>query len=303
MMNQPWRIRCSPSGVLAWVAAGGCAAAAFSGAGAAPAQEVVAVLSSDLTPYREALAGFESAFGEPVPSFNVAAGEPHITGATRVVVAFGGKAALRSYPGSARLVYCMAPATVVEGDAVVHVHMVPPPAALVARLRQIQPGMKRLLVLWASPALRPYLQAVAEAAKPVGFELVLESVRTPDEIPSRLRSAMQRHVDAIWLAHDPLLVNTMMFSMLKEFSWENDVPLYAPNAGLVTEGAVASVSVSFREIGRTAAVVAREILARGTSEREVYPSQNEVAINLSAATQAGLRTPRDILQKAGRVIP
>jgi len=304
MINQPRATRRAQPGIFVRVAAATVTAAAVL-AGALPgrAQEVIAVLTSDLKPYREALAGFEAGFGKPIPSFILAAGEPRVTDATRVVVAFGGKAALRTYPQHTKLVFCMAPATMATSGTAVQVHMVPPPAAFLLRLRQIQPTMNRLLVFWASPSLEPYLRAVAEAGTRIGLELVLEPVRSSDDIPARLRLAMQRQADAIWLVHDPLLVNAATFSTLKEFSWENDVPFYAPNAGLVSEGAVASVSVGFREIGRTAAAVAREILANGTPASEVYPSQSEVAINLTAAAQAGLRTPPEILQKADRVIP
>jgi hypothetical protein len=289
------RARRFPAAMLAVLLA--CTAATARG------QEVVAVLSSDLQPYREALAGFEAAFGSPVTSVNLAAGEPRFGESTRVVVAFGGKAAVRSYPERAVLVYCMAPAITVAGANAVHVHMVPPPATLVTRLRQIQPGMRRLLVFWASPSLEAYLRAASEAATRIGLEMGLERVQRPDEIPARLRQAMQRHTDAVWLVHDPLLVNAATFSLLKEFSWENDVPFYAPNAGLVSEGAVASVSVGFRDIGRTAAAAARAILEHGKTMDEVYPAQSEVAINVTAAAAAGLRTPADILQKADRVIP
>ena len=68
------------------------------------------MLSSDLLPYREALAGFEEALAEPVLVSILGDGEVRIPGESRVVVTFGSKAFLRDYRDRLALVSCMAPA-------------------------------------------------------------------------------------------------------------------------------------------------------------------------------------------------
>jgi len=68
--------------------------------------QVTAVLSSDLGPYGEAYAGFVEAFGQPVTQINLKNDRLQLSADTRVVVAFGGKAALLDYPEDVTLIYC-----------------------------------------------------------------------------------------------------------------------------------------------------------------------------------------------------
>lgn len=270
------------------------------------AQEVVAVLSSDLAPYREAYAGFVAGFGESVPQLLVADGTT-IGARTRLVVAFGGKAAVRTYPTETTLVYCMAPGTVVDATpgtgARLKVHMVPQPRVFLDKLRMLQPGIRRLGVLWTSPALEPELQQLVAAGSVRGPEILLFEVSEPKQLPQRLREAAAGRVEALYLIHDPKLVNESTFATLKEFCWMNRVPLYAPNPGLVEKGATASIGVSFRAIGTAAAVAARDALAGHTASTQVYADQCEIVINLTAAAKTGLRTTEEILKRADKVIP
>jgi ABC-type uncharacterized transport system substrate-binding protein len=134
-------------------------------------------------------------------------------------------------------------------------------------------------------------------------QILAEKVQGPGDLPDHLRHLVGERADALWLPPDPLLVNAQNFTALKEFSWANDVPFYAPNDGLVEKGAVASVSSSFREIGRAAALAALAARSGPVGHKEVHPEKSETTVNLSAATQSGLRTAQDVLRKADRVLP
>lgn len=269
------------------------------------ATEVVAVLSSDLAPYRLALAGFREAHGRPVDEFTLAHGPPALGAGTRVVVTFGGRAALQSYSDGVVLVVCLAPGTQVDRDArpTVVVHMLPEPAMAAARLAELQPSLRRLGVLWVSEGLSPEVREIVRAGERLGIETEAERLPDGDALPDRLRALSMQHVEALWLLNDPLLVNARNFSLLREFSWANDIPFYVPNQGLVEQGAVASVSAGFGDSGRAAARAVADVLAGSPAPPDVWPTRCEVTVNLTAAANAGLRIPQATLKKADKVLP
>jgi ABC-type uncharacterized transport system substrate-binding protein len=90
----------------------------------------------------------------------------------------------------------------------------------------------------------------------------------------------------------------------KEFGLSNNVAFYVPTGSLVDKGAVASITASFRESGRTAGRVAAQAQAGTLGNVEaVYPDRYELTVNLTAAAQSGLTIPPDVVKKADRVIP
>ncbi len=276
-------------------------------AGAAGAQEVVAVLSSDLAPYREAYQGFAAALGQPVTQVNLQTGHLRIGRDTRVVVAFGGKAAMAEYPEDLTLVYCMAPGTILAPDqrqgTTIRINMLPPADQVVGTLKDLQPPLKNLAILWVTDTMNDYAAQLQRAGEARGLEVAAEHLRYPDQLPDSLRRLVSKGVEALWLPPDPLLINAGSFALLREFSRANKVPLYAPTAGFAEEGAVAAVGVSFAQNGRTAAEVALEILAGHQAPAEVYPDEYEITLNLGAAAALGIRFPPGIQSRAHRIIP
>jgi putative tryptophan/tyrosine transport system substrate-binding protein len=273
---------------------------------AASSDEVIAVLSSDAGPYWEAYLGLVEALGSKPPSFNLAAGEqPVFTKDTRVVVAFGGKAALLRYPAHASVVYCMAPGMSAVPSSrrapFTKVHMHPPAPVLAEHIKEIQPSLRRLGVLWQSTSFQSLMESLPDAFSAKDVEVVVQRVDGIDDLPGRLR-AFKGKVDALWIPPDPLLVNTQSFTLLKEFSWANNVPFYSPTAGLTEIGAAASVSISFEQNGRAAGGAVRRILA-GEVVPEAYAGKVEIVINRSAAENSGLKLSPEILRKADKVIP
>lgn len=266
------------------------------------------MLSSDLAPYREAFAGFLQEMEGRVAQFTLGEGDPRLSRQTGVVVTFGSKAALREYPVRIPVVLCMAPVAQAEGGADggqlrVRIHMVPDPGRLVDALRQLQPDLRRLAALSVLTVPGGYLDALRSAAQSRGVQLLDVRLADAGELPERLRQLSQSHVDALWLPPDPLLINTGTFAVLKEYSSANDVPFYAPTAGFVEAGAVAAVAPSFRHIGAAAAAVAQRLLAGRPVDSDVYPSQSETTLNLSAARRSGLEFAEgDMAERADRIV-
>lgn len=275
--------------------------------GVARGQEVVAVLSSELAPYREAFQGFDAALGLPVTQVNLQAGHPRIGRDTRVVVAFGGKAATADYPSGLILVYCMAPGTTLDPGQrqgpTVRINMLPVADQVVGALKDLQPSLKKLAVLWVTDTMTDYAAQLRQAGGEAGLEVTAEQLRDPDQLPDSLRRLNGRGVEALWLPPDPLLINAGSFAVFREFSRANKVPLYAPTAGFAEEGAVAAVGISFAQNGRIAAQAVLEILAGHQVPTEVYSDECEITLNLGAAAAVGLRFPPGAQRRAHKIIP
>ena len=271
------------------------------------AQEVVAVLSSELGPYLEAYEGFKEAMGHPVPVVSLSAGEPKVGRKTRIVEAFGSKAALEKYPADAVLIYCMAPGTKLEAGGrkgvTIGISMLPRAREVIAAVRQIQPMLNRLAVFWVLDTTEDYLQQMKAAAAELQIEILDEQLQDADDLPDRLRALMNKKADALWLPPDPLLINAQSFSVIKEFSWANDVPFYAPTAGFVEAGAVASVAVSFKRVGLTVAQVVQQVLSGETMPDGIYPEESETTLNLTAAAQTGLQISAEVKRRVHKVVP
>ncbi|MFA6003262.1 MAG: hypothetical protein WC881_04265, partial [Elusimicrobiota bacterium] len=131
--------------------AAGLLALVTTGAAASDTDRVVAVLSSNAGPYQEALAGFRSELGQNINHMLVDVKNPALPPAADIIVAFGAKASLREYPQEFTLIEAMATGSSYLRDqsrsSLINISLAPDPQALVASLKRLQPGLKRLSVL------------------------------------------------------------------------------------------------------------------------------------------------------------
>jgi ABC-type uncharacterized transport system substrate-binding protein len=266
-------------------------------------QEVTAILSARIEPYEKAFEAFQTAYGAPVRRINLSDEASHTPAVTRVVVAFGGKAALASYPAGTLVIYCLAPGVNLDerekrGEAV-KVTMLPPATDVISRLKLLQPGLTRLGIFWASDAQLLYVNALQQVAQQWGIVIVAEHVHSLDDLPEAMRQMLRNHINGVWLPPDPVLINAQSFELFRTFSRSNDVPLYVPSGGLVDKGAVASVACGFEEIGRTAGLVVKRVLSGEKLPAIVYPEKVIFRVSLSAATEAGMTIDRPTLERGG----
>jgi ABC-type uncharacterized transport system substrate-binding protein len=179
--------------------------------------------------------------------------------------------------------------------------MHPPAPAFAYLLKQIQPSLRHFTMFYQSPAFRTPLKDLQKSLSTMGIETQLEKLETVQDLPDRLRAIKDR-TDALWISPDPPLINAQTVSILKEYSWANKVPFYAPTPGLIELGATAAISSNYREMGRAAAR-ALERVRSNPSLREFYPDEVEIAINKTAAEKCGLSLSMEIMRKASKVIP
>jgi ABC-type uncharacterized transport system substrate-binding protein len=269
---------------------------------AAEAASVVAVLSSETGPYREALAGFQDGLGASVKTFVLSREKPDIPRTTKVVVAFGAKAALGSYPNQATLIYALAPGAERSAQTTIVVRMEPNATQLLSNLKKVHPDLKRLGILWRSPQLTDYIEELRQAGS--SSDVAIEGVFLGDnsDIPDQLRRFYGK-IDAIWLPPDPLLLNADSLSVFVGFALASRILLFVPTSGLVEQGAVASIGATFREMGRLAGLAAGKAVSGEAQANRIHPVRVEIVINKAVAAQIGLRISEKTLRDADRVLP
>lgn len=256
-----------------------------------------AILSSDSQRYLQALEGFTEAWGSTVPV--VAAGAPLPEGA-KAFVAFGSMAAARQWPRDAVVVACLAPSVAAAADdAVTHVSLLPDSGTLVSRALSLFPTLRVLRVLWSSEPSRDGVEAIVRAGDERGVAVISERVMPPSGLPDHLRG-LRGQADALWLMPDPALVTAENFATIREYAAAQKLPLFAPTEGLADIGATAAIAVTFRDMGRAAALSLRARLAGRPEPKTVHAGRVNVTVNAAAARAIG---PGLKLESADKVLP
>lgn len=248
----------------------------------------IAVITSAETPiFLKASRAFEKALGRPVSRRLLRDEKIELGGKTRVVVTFGSRAAQENYPKRIMQVHCLATA-IDTGDRNKHVYvsMAANPAVILAKMRAIQPDLRKVAVLWASEYTEDYVEEMVKAGAGLDIEVAAYKAENSRELGRILRKDFE--AEAVWITPDPLLVNFDNFEILKRFSGEEKVPLYVPTESLAEKGAAVSISVGFEEMGRSAAEAVKGFLEGRPVYGIVYPEKVEIAVNIESARKCGI---------------
>lgn len=269
-------------------------------------KNTVAVLSVNSGAYLEAFSAFQAAYGREVVHYDLSSRKPEIGKDTKLIVTFGGKAANYAYPEGINIVHSLAPGflmgTLAREAKSVKISFTPDFPLTLSRIKEIQPELKRLRILWASPRYSRFEQEAKDAGARQGIQVSTFKLEGPGSLPDALRSALGE-TDALWLPPDPLIVTRENLLILREFSWENRIPFYGSTKSITREGAVASFGISFAEMGKAAARAAITLNSGGSLPATVFPDKTEVTLNSAAAGKLGIKFPRSILDEAGYLFP
>ena len=278
----------------------------LSASGWAAGPEVTVVLTSNSGPYKEALGGFQKAFGAPISVFALSDGVPTIPSGTRIIVAIGGKAALTHYPSWPLLIYCLAPGTQVKPEEHpgrrLNIHSDPSVYLSVAKFKELQPSLKRIALIWAGDSIQDIIDQTNDIARRLNVEIVSNRVRNSGDLPDVLRS-LKGKVDALWLPADAMIVSPQNVATMKEFSLANGIPFYVPSAVMVAQGATASVSTTFADIGALTAQMTQKAMHGTLDTDHVFPENIHVAINSTSSKICNLKISDELLKQADKVIP
>jgi len=171
--------------------------------------------------------------------------------------------------------------------------LAPDPLLLMQRLKSLQPGVKRVTVVYSSRHSAWLMRHAQPAARQLGLELRALEV---DELKSALRQyqdffAQAAPQDALWLPQDPLTVDeSAVLPLVLQECWNRNLALFSSNLGHVRRGALFSLYPNNLELGRSLASSALAQLARQAgAPRGAQPLRDvHAALNTRTASHLGL---------------
>ncbi len=243
-----------------------------------PGEVPVLVLSQQRVPvYAQVLKGFALAYRGVSDEIDVD-DQPALSAAfgrsPELVVALGSKAfdvAKSHWADTAVLAAAVPVANASARSQVVAVPTETRASDALAVLSALVPGAKRVAAFY--PATNASLLADAQqAASVAGLDVSFKPVNDPESFRSQFKGALAGH-DAAWVLPDNRLATIEMFSFMAQTCQDARIPLIGFNDGMTAAGALASVSVDYREVGRESAKLAVELVAMPKAQRGGVPSR------------------------------
>lgn len=305
--------------VLVRTAAMALVCALASSPSAAQAQSktrVIALISHDAAPYKEALSGLQQqlagAAGVQVDAYLMQGdtrAAPNAIQAARdgaaVLVTLGTAATQAALSGD--LPTPMVAALVFNSDAlrrasVTAVTLDMPMEAQFDWLRKILPEHHTVGVLYSPKENQQRIDAAARIAQARGLKFVARPVEAPQELPAALDS-MSHQIDVLWSLTDPVVISPQTAQPILLFCFRNRIPLVGLSSTWVKAGALYSLDWDYADIGHQAGELVQRILqgAKPTELPAVTPRKLTYAINIKSAGQLGVEVPRNLVQGARQV--
>lgn len=268
-------------------------------------EDVTVILGSTLPPYELAYQGFtENANGIPFTRQPIEE-RAALPADTKIVLAIGGKAAIKSYPKSAILVVAMAPGLTLSrepGRRVVQIHTTPTHTALLSILRELPAPNQRIGTLAISVTSQEYIRRLTALGTRDGFLFQNELFTDEKQIPQILRRLAGK-IDTLWVPPDPLLLNPTNFKLLTDFSASNRIALWVPTAGLAEKGGAGALAPSFHEIGRSAAEIIAKLRRDEDVPENVYADRCDLTLNKAFFEDIGRPLPAKLRDRAYSISP
>ena len=146
-----------------------------------------------------------------------------------------------------------------------------PVAQQVAMIPEFVPGIQTLGILYSSNEPNSVIQAelAIAAAEALGLTVDIGTVTTLADVQQVTMSVANR-VDAIYIPTDNTYASAM--SLVAQISLDSGVPVFAADANMVMTGGIATLGISYFDLGYQSGLMAAKIL-RGEAEPATMPIQ------------------------------
>ncbi|MGO2141113.1 MAG: ABC transporter substrate-binding protein [Leucobacter sp.] len=170
-----------------------------------------------------------------------------------------------------------------------------------ALLKEVAPGAKKVGIVYASGEVNSQVQvdAVTEAAGPLGLEVVTKTVTTANDIAAATEALGD--VDAIYVPTDNMVVAGI--ASLVQVAEDKQIPVIGAEAGTVEGGAVITLGIDYTKLGYQTGEMALKVLEGADPATMPVEVSNEFAyvVNEDAAKRMGATIPEAILSEAEKV--
>ena len=169
-------------------------------------------------------------------------------------------------------------------------------------VKEIVPTAKKVGVIYNSSEINSLVQVekAEEVAPGLGLELVKVTVTASSEVMQAAQSLVGR-VDSIYIPTDNMVISSL--SAVLKVAEENKIPVFAGEADIVKNGALATIGIEYYQLGRTTGEMAVKVLNGENPADMAIQSQpgSDLVINLTAAERMGVTVPEEIKAKANLV--
>ncbi|KIP51499.1 sugar ABC transporter substrate-binding protein [Leucobacter komagatae] len=170
-----------------------------------------------------------------------------------------------------------------------------------ALLQDVVPGAKKIGIVYASGEVNSQVQvdAVTEAAGPLGLEIVTKTVTTANDIGAATEALGD--VDAIYVPTDNMVVAGL--ASLVQVAEDKQIPVIGAEAGTVEQGAVITLGIDYTKLGYQTGEMAIKVLEGAETATMPVEVSKEFAyvVNEDAAERMGVTIPESILAEAEKV--
>jgi ABC-type uncharacterized transport system substrate-binding protein len=171
-------------------------------------------------------------------------------------------------------------------------------------LKAAVPRISRVLVLsyLVDPIAAPQVKELESAARSLGVKLLVQDVRTGDDLPAAFDAGARWHADGLLTTAESILV--VQRKRIVELASQHRLPALYPYRSVVDSGGLMAYDSFTPDLqARTATYVDRILKGEKPSQLPVeQPTKVELVINVKAARGLGLTIPQSILLRAQQVI-
>ncbi len=170
----------------------------------------------------------------------------------------------------------------------------------VALIREIQPNVKKIGMIYNSSEINSVIQAeeLKKICEPYGITVIERTVNSINDI-QQIAEAFIGDVDAIYVPTDNVVASAI--PTLMSVANAAKIPVYGAEVGHVENGVLASESISYYDIGYQAGQMAADIL-EGKKKVKDFPvetaKKSTLYINKAEAELLGIQLPKSVLDRA-----
>jgi putative tryptophan/tyrosine transport system substrate-binding protein len=194
-----------------------------------------------------------------------------------------------------------------DAQAASLISLSPDPQLLLQRLRALQPGVRRVTLVYADRHSAWLLRPAQDAARQLGLEL---RPLAADDLKGALRHyqdffAQAQAQDALWLPQDPVTVDeAAVLPLVLQQSWNRNLALFSSNLAHVRRGALFSLYPNNPELGRSLAAQAQALLAGSRPSRQPQALRDvHAALNTRTAAHLGVDLQPPLLRSFELLLP
>jgi putative ABC transport system substrate-binding protein len=171
-------------------------------------------------------------------------------------------------------------------------------------LKAAVPRLSRVLVLsyLVDAIAAPQVRELESAARSLGVKLLVQDVRTGDDLPAAFDAGARWHADGLLTTAESILV--VQRKRIVDLANQHRLPALYPYRTVVDSGGLMAYDSFTPDLqARTATYVDRILKGENPSQLPVeQPTKFELVINLKTAKALGLTIPPSVLGRADEVI-